>query len=86
VEDFVESYYQHQISRLRHDAAHEAHGPSVELRRMLEHCCEDEVHHKEEAIQRAAEGPLPWLAAVDGGWQWLVGTSSALAAKAAKAM
>ena len=86
VEEFVESHYQHQITRLRDDPAHANHAPLVELRRMLQHCCEDEVHHKEEAAARAAEGPLPWFAAVDSGWQWLVGTGSAIAARAAKAV
>lgn len=51
---------------------------------MLRHCCEDEVHHKEEAEQRAAAGPLPWFRAVDSGWQWLVGAGSAVAAMAVK--
>jgi hypothetical protein len=36
VEAFVESHYQHQISRLKCDPAHTAHAPSVELRRMLQ--------------------------------------------------
>jgi hypothetical protein len=42
------------------------------------------VHHKEEAAERAREGPLPWFAAVDDSWQWLVGAGSDLAARVAK--
>jgi ubiquinone biosynthesis monooxygenase Coq7 len=67
VEEFVESHYRHQIARLAADAQHAGHAPSAELRRMLQHCCEDEVHHKEEGLRRAAEGPQPWFGAVDLG-------------------
>lgn len=84
VEEFVESHYQHQIHRLTTDPQHVGHAPSAELRRMLMHCCEDEVHHKEEGAKRAAEGPLPWFSQVDTIWQWLVGAGSAVAAMAAK--
>lgn len=55
-----------------------------ELLLMLEHCCADEVHHKEEARGRAAEGPLPWFEQVDTAWQALVGSGSAVAANLAR--
>ena len=56
----------------------------AELIVMLEHCCADEVHHKEEARDRAAEDPFPWFAWVDTSWQWFVQTGSAVAADCAK--
>ena len=80
VEAFVESHYNYQISRLGSDPLHVSHEPSLELRRMLEHCCEDEVHHKEEAAARAGAT----LSTADKTWQWLVGAGSAVAANAAK--
>ena len=56
----------------------------TELLNLLRHCCEDEVDHKEEARERAAEGPLPWWPWVDDAWRWLVGAGSAAAANIAK--
>ena len=56
----------------------------AELIVMLEHCCADEVYHKEKARERAAEGPFPWFAWVDTSWQWFVQTGSAVAANCAK--
>ena len=69
---------------LSHDAAVESHDyhddrGREELLRVLRHCCEDEVHHKEEA--QAAYGTLR---PTDVPWQWLVGRGSAVAASAAK--
>lgn len=84
VEEFVESHYNHQIDRLATDARHASDPPSMELKQLLQHCCEDEVHHKEEAAERAAKGPLPWFDWVDGAWQWLVMSGSAAAAAAAR--
>lgn len=95
VETFVEEHYGHQIRRLSGVVA----GGNMtsndgecglkateELLRMLRHCCEDEVEHKDEARERAAEGPLPWFQWVDDSWQFLVGAGSGLAAGIAKKM
>lgn len=46
VESFVEEHYQDQIQPLRQQ------GNSNELLRLLEHCCEDEVHHKNDAKEK----------------------------------
>eukprot|EP00566_Odontella_aurita_P019632 CAMPEP_0113527588 /NCGR_PEP_ID=MMETSP0015_2-20120614/1376_1 /TAXON_ID=2838 /ORGANISM="Odontella" /LENGTH=297 /DNA_ID=CAMNT_0000426033 /DNA_START=249 /DNA_END=1142 /DNA_ORIENTATION=- /assembly_acc=CAM_ASM_000160 len=59
-------------------------GGKRELLLMLEYCCADEVHHKEEARHRAAEGPLPWFKQVDSIWQAFVRAGSAAAASCAK--
>jgi demethoxyubiquinone hydroxylase (CLK1/Coq7/Cat5 family) len=56
VESFVEEHYQSQIVRLRAEEAG-AEGVvegRVELRRMLEHCCAEEVEHRKEARAKAA--------------------------------
>jgi ubiquinone biosynthesis monooxygenase Coq7 len=98
VETFVEEHYMSQIRRLRYEAAEQglcgayenvsgtrtSLNAHAELIAMLEHCCEDEVHHKEEARSRAAEGPFPWFELVDTSWQWFVQTGSAAAANCAK--
>jgi hypothetical protein len=55
-----------------------------ELQAMLRRCCEDEVHHQEEARARAAQGPLPWFDAVDTTWRGLIFHGSAFAAGLAK--
>jgi len=79
VETFVEEHYQAQIVPLRRA------GTSKELIRMLEFCCEDEVHHKEDAAQKLL-GPdrkefHAWW--VDP-WSRLVKTGSTLAAEIAR--
>ena len=91
--------YMAQIRRLRYEAAEEglcsgdqdnanearkSLKARAELISMLNHCCEDEVHHKEEARDRAAEGPFPWFLWVDTSWQWFVQAGSAVAANCAK--
>jgi ubiquinone biosynthesis monooxygenase Coq7 len=100
VEAFVEEHYQVQIGRLQVEAdsirkqqqqQQEHAGAEIrdassmdELRRMLAHCCEDEVHHKEEAAARAAKGPQPWFKEVDIVWQWMVSKGSDVAAQLAR--
>jgi len=94
VESFVEEHYGYQIRRLADEVADRgAKGTnddgddpkaSRELLRLLRHCCEDEVEHKDEARERAAEGPLPWFRWVDTTWQLFVGLGSGLAADVAK--
>eukprot|EP00593_Proboscia_inermis_P002823 CAMPEP_0171297872 /NCGR_PEP_ID=MMETSP0816-20121228/6619_1 /TAXON_ID=420281 /ORGANISM="Proboscia inermis, Strain CCAP1064/1" /LENGTH=191 /DNA_ID=CAMNT_0011772471 /DNA_START=150 /DNA_END=725 /DNA_ORIENTATION=+ len=53
VESFVEEHYQHQIGRLKDPAVEDK---CVELVRLLEHCCADEVHHKEDAVEKLLVG------------------------------
>jgi ubiquinone biosynthesis monooxygenase Coq7 len=74
VETFVDHHYEEQIRKLP------AHGPSGALRALLLACQADEVHHRDDAraAGSAACGPLTKA------WQWLVGTGSALAVKAAR--
>lgn len=48
VETFVEEHFQEQILLLNH---HEKLSPCTHLVELLEHCCEDEVHHKEDAAR-----------------------------------
>ena len=48
------------------------------------YCCEDEVHHKEEARKRAAVDPPADGGAFDSAWRWLVMAGSELAANLAK--
>jgi ubiquinone biosynthesis monooxygenase Coq7 len=57
-----------------------ADGPGGALRALLLACQADEVHHRDYARaagSATAEGPIRV-------WQWLVGTGSALAVKAAR--
>ena len=89
VESFVERHYMAQITRLRDELSssssdEDTRAARTELLNLLRHCCEDEVDHKEEARERAAEGPLPWWPWVDDAWRWLVGAGSAAAANIAK--
>lgn len=58
VETFVEEHFQEQIVPLKKQCEQQqkllkgAHEPLYpELIRLLEHCCEDEVHHKEDAAR-----------------------------------
>lgn len=79
VETFVEEHFQEQIVPLKKQNA------CPTLVQLLEHCCEDEVHHKEDAARRLLnqENPgidafwvQPWTSIVKGG--------SALAAEIAR--
>jgi ubiquinone biosynthesis monooxygenase Coq7 len=74
VETFVDRHYEEQVCKLPPD------GPGGALRSLLLACQADEVHHRDEAraAETAAAGPLIRI------WQWLVGTGSALAVKAAR--
>ena len=77
VETFVEKHYNEQITRLEQE---ELDDDGKELVRLLRACCEDEVHHKEDAANRlgAADG------AVAAGWGTLVEFGSAVAAEVAR--
>mmetsp|Transcript_15632 Transcript_15632/g.32998 ORF Transcript_15632/g.32998 Transcript_15632/m.32998 type:complete len:303 (-) Transcript_15632:409-1317(-) len=46
VETFVEEHFREQIVRLKREKG------CPNLVRLLEHCCEDEVHHREDAARR----------------------------------
>eukprot|EP00941_MAST-03F_sp_MAST-3F-sp1_P003196 g3196.t1 len=81
VESFVETHYKYQIQKLEENIEFEWQS---ELKQMLEFCCEDEIHHKEEAEAKAKTGPKPWLKSVDNVWKAFVGAGSALAAEASK--
>lgn len=74
VETFVDHHYEEQVSKLP------SHGPGGALRALLVACQADEVHHRDEA--RAASGGAP--GGLMRGWQWMVGTGSALAVAAAR--
>jgi ubiquinone biosynthesis monooxygenase Coq7 len=73
VETFVD-HHEEQVQKLP------AHGPGGALRALLMACQADEVAHRDEAkaAGNAASGTLMRA------WQWLVGTGSALAVKAAR--
>lgn len=77
VESFVEEHYQAQIRPLKKE------GMSVELVRLLEHCCEDEVHHREDAAQKLLANPenlnfeTKWWMQI---WSAVVRTGSIVAA------
>ena len=79
VEDFVEGHFQEQIVRLRKEQS------CLELLKLLEACCEDEVHHKDDAARQLLgknrSKKLPWWA---GPWARLVKFGSALAADVAR--
>lgn len=75
VETFVDHHYAAQIARLGRT------GEEGALRRLLETCQAEEVHHRDEAaaaLGGVAPGPL--LRA----WAWLVGSGSAAAVAAAR--
>ena len=74
VETFVDRHYAEQVCKLP------VHGPGGALRALLIACQADEVHHRDEAraAGEAASGPVTQV------WQWLVGTGSALAVRAAR--
>lgn len=79
VETFVEEHFQEQIIPLKKQNA------CPELVQLLEHCCEDEVHHKEDAARRLLNQENP---GIDGFWvqPWtsIVKGGSALAAEIAR--
>lgn len=80
VESFVEEHYQRQIRSLKDG------GESTELVRLLEHCCSDEVHHKEDAAQKLLESGKDKT--FDRWWRYplsnLVQKGSAIAAEIAR--
>jgi ubiquinone biosynthesis monooxygenase Coq7 len=75
VETFVDHHYRAQTDRLA------AEGILPHIHALLEHCREEEVHHRDEA-RKAGQGPAygPVLRA----WAWIVGSGSAAAVAAAK--
>lgn len=54
VESFVEEHYGEQIARLEHELSAEPGHAYHELLKLLRAACADEVHHKEDAMARAA--------------------------------
>lgn len=81
VEDFVEQHFQEQIVRLRKEET------CPELLKLLEACCDDEVHHKEDAARQLLsfdpdfQLELTWWAKP---WFSLVKFGSACAAEVAR--
>lgn len=74
VETFVDRHYQDQVEKLPAD------GPGGGLRTLLIACQGDEVDHRDQARAAGIEAPGRLIR----GWQWLVGTGSALAVSAAR--
>ena len=74
VETFVEEHYGDQVAPLR------ASGRCPKLLELLEHCCADEVHHKEDAGARAGDAP----GVVGRSWMAVVRIGSAVAAEIAR--
>eukprot|EP00965_Chrysotila_dentata_P262176 6214494-Pleurochrysis_carterae.AAC.2 len=74
VETFVEEHYMEQIVPL------EQQGRCPELVKLLRACCADEVHHKDDAADRA-QGP-PGL--LERAWMAVVRKGSAVAAEVAR--
>mmetsp|Transcript_12286 Transcript_12286/g.18846 ORF Transcript_12286/g.18846 Transcript_12286/m.18846 type:complete len:273 (+) Transcript_12286:115-933(+) len=80
VETFVEEHFQEQIVPLKNQQA------CPKLVELLEHCCEDEVHHKEDAARRllghSSNRSLDafWIKP----WSFIVKKGSALAAEIAR--
>ena len=79
VETFVEEHFQDQILPL------EQQDSCPELVRLLQHCCEDEVHHKEDAARHLLDDGTDvlkfWWASP---WSGIVRKGSALAADVAR--
>lgn len=80
VETFVEEHFQDQIVPLKEK------NTCPKLIQLLEYCCADEVHHKEDAARRLLEGESPtdlnafWVQP----WSYAVKRGSALAAAIAR--
>ena len=82
VETFVEEHYTlEQIHPLRKQ---EAAVSAPHLIALLEHCCADEVHHKEDAAKRAGGEPGAGRTLVERAWMAIVRVGSAVAAEAAR--
>jgi 3-demethoxyubiquinol 3-hydroxylase len=81
VETFVELHYHVQIDPLR------AHGRCPQLVALLEHCCADEVHHKEDAAARAGgmgQSLAERTTMLERAWMALVQLGSTVAAEVAR--
>jgi len=74
VETFVEEHYHEQIAPLRE------HGRCPQLLALLEHCCADEVHHKDDAQARVQGGATR----IERAWMAVVRLGSAVAAEVAR--
>lgn len=88
VETFVERHYKDQIHRLAIETCEneDVQRGRMELKRLLELCCDDEIHHQNEARDRAAAGPLPWkmFLWIDRFWISIVEKGSSIGAAIAK--
>ena len=84
VESFVEEHYGEQIAPLL------VHGRCPELVSLLQYCCADEVHHKEDAALRASNAAgasrVDARSFAERIWMRVVHVGSAVAAEAARRM
>lgn len=78
VESFVEEHYNTQIGPLKEQ------GASPELVKLLQQCCADEVHHKEDALVRMRSHDEPHIHMLERAWVRIVVGGSALAAEIAR--
>ena len=87
IESFVEEHFQEQIQPLEN---HPKHGSNETIKtphllEILKYCCEDEVHHKDEAASKLIEGDFDyskvWWASP---WKKVVHWGSAIAADIAR--
>eukprot|EP00977_Amphora_coffeiformis_P029899 scaffold43394_cov214-Amphora_coffeaeformis.AAC.1 len=91
IESFVEEHFQEQIQPLEQKFKGGISGinsnalVTTELLKVLKHCCEDEVHHKEEAAAKLLQGEFDyskvWWATP---WRKVVHWGSATAAEIAR--
>uniref|UniRef100_A0A7S3G368 Ubiquinone biosynthesis protein COQ7 n=1 Tax=Palpitomonas bilix TaxID=652834 RepID=A0A7S3G368_9EUKA len=75
VESFVEEHYNEQINPLKKSGKYPA------IRKLLEECCEDEVHHRDDARLRhsspsSSPPPSPLLQGIEATWRAIVGGGS----------
>jgi len=88
IESFVEEHFQEQIQPLEQKMKNEMdckNNTTPELLKVLNHCCDDEVHHKEEAAAKLLQGEFDyskvWWATP---WRKVVHWGSAAAAEIAR--
>lgn len=74
VETFVEAHYKEQIDELN------AHHDNPDLLALIKRCCDEEVHHQQDAHQRIDNHQNGFIGRL---WSRMVGWGSGLAVKAA---
>lgn len=81
VETFVEEHYGEQIGPLSQPSVENGGAHCPNLLALLRHCCEDEIHHKEDAASRVGGGSRTRL---EQAWMSVVRIGSAVAAEIAR--